>query len=130
MPTLRRGAVATNGVAPTIRMPVANCGRCTGADVYASAPQPFPFLMSLSPVVGMFVALGACHSVAAAAKRVDYCPPEAQCTFAPGMRRLRYPDGLANGTPREKNHVARMLEPARLGLWPASAARLRRERTP
>ena len=35
VPTLRRGAVATNGVAPTIRMPVANCGRCTGADVYA-----------------------------------------------------------------------------------------------
>ena len=41
------------------------------------------------------------------------------------MRRLRYPDGLANGTPREKNHVACMLELARLGLWPASAARLR-----
>ena len=44
-------------------------GGCGETDVYQSAPQPFPFLMGLKPVVASFVAIGACHSVATAARR-------------------------------------------------------------
>jgi hypothetical protein len=43
-------------------------GGC-GTDVYQSAPQPFPFLMGLKPVVAMFEAIGAAHPVAVAARR-------------------------------------------------------------
>ena len=43
-------------------------GGCA-TDVYQSAPQPFPLLMGLKPVIAAFVAIGACHSVATAARR-------------------------------------------------------------
>ena len=43
-------------------------GGC-GTDVYQSAPQPFPFLMGLKPVVKAFEAIGACHPVEKAARR-------------------------------------------------------------
>ena len=42
---------------------------CGETDVYLSAPQPFPMLMGLKPVVRAMVAAGVCHSAAAAAAR-------------------------------------------------------------
>ena len=54
---------------PNIYFASVSPGGCGETDVYASAPQPFPFLMSLKPVVSAFVAIGACHSVADAARR-------------------------------------------------------------
>jgi NAD(P)-dependent dehydrogenase (short-subunit alcohol dehydrogenase family) len=53
---------------PKIYFSSVSPGGC-GTDVYQRAPQPFPFLMGLKPVVKMFEAIGACHSVATAARR-------------------------------------------------------------
>ena len=44
-------------------------GGCTETNVYQSAPQPFPFLMSVKLVKKAFMGIGACHSLAAAAQR-------------------------------------------------------------
>ena len=53
---------------PKIYFASVSPGGC-GTDVYQSAPQPFPFLMGLKPVVASFEAIGACHPVSAAARR-------------------------------------------------------------
>lgn len=53
---------------PNIYFVSVSPGGC-GTDVYATAPQPFPFLMGLRPVVKMFELLGAAHPVKAAAAR-------------------------------------------------------------
>ena len=67
-------------------------GGCGETSVYQSAPQPFPFLMGLKPVVAAMEALGACHSVAAAARR--YVAAVNEASFP-----RRFPSGAVVGGP-------------------------------
>ena len=67
-------------------------GGCGETSVYQSAPQPFPFLMGLKPVVAAMEALGACHSVAAAAQR--YVAAVNEASFP-----RRFPSGAVVGGP-------------------------------
>ena len=54
---------------PEIYFASVSPGGCGDTNVYLSMPQPFPFLMAQQPVVDAMVAIGACHRIAAAARR-------------------------------------------------------------
>lgn len=77
---------------PDIYFASVSPGGCGDTDVYKDMPQPFPFLMALKPVVNAMMALGAMHSVTAAARR--YVTAVTEETFP-----VKFPSGAVVGGP-------------------------------